>query len=104
MNLDDGLTQVILTDMKIVSLFVALAALLAPATATAATTAHHLSAHHFKNCTDMHRTYKGGVARKGAHDHRSGGGHARYAPHVSTDLYKANSGMDRDHDGIACEQ
>ena len=95
--------------MKIVSLVVALAALLAPATATAATTAydssaHHSSAHHFKNCTDMHKTYKGGVARRGAHDHRTGGGHARYAPHVSTALYKANSGMDRDHDGIACKQ
>lgn len=60
--------------------------------------------HHFQNCTDMHRVYKGGVARRGAHDHRSSGGHARYAPYVSTKLYNANSGMDRDHDGIACEQ
>lgn len=32
------------------------------------------------------------------------GGHARYAPHVSTKLYKANSSMDRDHDGVACER
>jgi hypothetical protein len=47
---------------------------------------------------------KGGVAKRGAHDHRTDGGHARYAPHVSTKLYKANSGMDRDHDGVACEQ
>jgi hypothetical protein len=61
-------------------------------------------AHHFQNCTDMHRVYKGGVAKRGAHDHRTDGGHARYAPHVSTKLYKANSGMDRDHDGVACEQ
>jgi hypothetical protein len=52
----------------------------------------------------MHHTYKGGVARKGAHDRRRSGGHARYEPYVSTALYKANSGMDRDRDGIACEQ
>jgi hypothetical protein len=62
------------------------------------------AAHHFQNCTDMHRVYKGGVAKRGAHDHRTDGGHARYAPHVSTKLYKANSSMDRDHDGVACEQ
>jgi hypothetical protein len=52
----------------------------------------------------MHHKYKGGVARKGAHDHRSGGGHAKYRLHVSTALYKANKKMDRDHDGVACEQ
>jgi hypothetical protein len=60
--------------------------------------------HHFQNCTDMHRVYKGGVKRKGAHDHRTSGGHARYAPYVSTRLYNANSQMDRDRDGVACEQ
>jgi hypothetical protein len=52
----------------------------------------------------MHRVYKGGVARRGAHDHRASGGHAHYAPVVSTKLYNANAKMDRDHDGIACEQ
>ena len=61
-------------------------------------------AHHFVNCTDMHRVYKGGVAKRGAHDQRSDGGHARYAPHMSTKLYRANKQMDRDHDGVACEQ
>jgi len=85
---------------SLVSLVLGLAVVLVPAgAADAAATAHH-----FRNCTDMHHTYKGGVARRGAHDHRSGGGHARYAPHVSTRLYRANSSMDRDHDGIACEQ
>jgi hypothetical protein len=72
----------------------------APAAASVARPA----VHHFVNCTDMHRIYKGGVAKRGAHDHRTDGGHARYAPHVSTKLYKANSQMDRDHDGVACEQ
>jgi hypothetical protein len=62
------------------------------------------AAHHFVNCTDMHRVYKGGVAKRGAHDQRSDGGHARYAPHMSTKLYRANKQMDRDHDGVACEQ
>ena len=70
-----------------------------PATAVTA----RPSAHHFANCTDMHRVYKGGVARRGAHDHRASG-HARYAPYVSTKLYNANSQMDRDKDGVACEQ
>jgi hypothetical protein len=59
-------------------------------------------AHHFKNCTDMHRTYPGGVAKPGAKDHRSSG-HAKHVPHVSAALYEANSTMDRDKDGIACE-
>ena len=60
-------------------------------------------AHHFTNCTDMHGTYKGGVAKQGATDHRKNGGHARHLPYVSTALYTANASMDRDHDGIACE-
>jgi hypothetical protein len=60
--------------------------------------------HHFQNCTDMHRVYNGGVARRGAHDQRASGGHARYAPYVSTKLYNANAQMDRDKDGVACEQ
>jgi uncharacterized membrane protein len=87
-------------DVKIIAALVAVLALALPATAEARP-AH---VRHFKNCTAMHRTYKGGVARKGAHDHRSGGGHAKYRPHVSTALYKANKKMDRDHDGVACEQ
>jgi hypothetical protein len=57
----------------------------------------------FANCTAMHKTYRGGVARAGAKDHRASG-HAKYAPKVSTALYNANSKMDRDHDGVACEQ
>ena len=80
----------------------ALALVTAGLPASAATA--RLAAHHFANCTDMHRIYKGGVARTGAHDHRTDGGYARYAPHVSTRLYQANSQMDRDKDGVACEQ
>ena len=59
---------------------------------------------HYRNCTQMHQHYRGGIARSGAHDKRSGGGHARYKPYVNTGYYNANKSMDRDHDGIACEQ
>ena len=57
----------------------------------------------YDNCTDMHADYKGGVALPGAVDHRSSGGHANYPPVYSRSLYEANSGSDRDGDGIACE-
>ena len=59
---------------------------------------------HFRNCTALHRVYPHGVGRAGAHDRVRG----RTAPVTtfkrSTRLYKANKGMDRDHDGVACEQ
>lgn len=58
----------------------------------------------FKNCTEMHTVYKGGVGRVGAVDKRSGGGSAKYAPHRDNALYDANKKSDADKDGIACEQ
>ena len=61
------------------------------------------SAKQYANCTAMHVDYKGGVALPGAVDHRASG-HAQYAPFYSTSLYDANSGSDRENDGIACEQ
>ena len=73
------------------------------ALASAATALTGCSPHHFKNCTDMHLTYKGGVGKVGAVDHHSGSA-AKYAPQRDNALYQANSGLDRDHDGIACEQ
>ncbi len=59
------------------------------------------AARKFKNCTGMHKVYKGGVKRPGAVQK---GGKLKYKPVVSAALYKANSSMDRDKDGIACEQ
>jgi galactokinase len=56
----------------------------------------------YANCTAMHVDYKGGVALPGAVDHRASG-HAQYAPFYSQSLYDANTGSDRDKDGIACE-
>ena len=54
----------------------------------------------FANCTDVHNTYKGGIARPGAHQV---GMVTKYSPKVDQALYDANSGMDRDKDGVACE-
>ena len=60
----------------------------------------------YANCTAMHKVYayRGGIKRVGAHDKRTDGGHAKYAPYVSTKRYNLNTKSDRDHDGVACEQ
>ena len=57
----------------------------------------------YANCTAMHVRIKGGVGKPGAVDKRKSG-HAKYTPYRSTTWYTANKGLDRDHDGIACEQ
>jgi len=49
----------------------------------------------------MHTVYEHGVGRPGARDHTSGEPVTDFL--VSASLYEANSGSDRDHDGIACE-
>lgn len=56
----------------------------------------------FKNCTAMHKVYKGGIAR--AANVKNKGGKTHYKPYVSSALYYANKKSDRDHDGIACER
>jgi hypothetical protein len=59
----------------------------------------------FANCTAMHNVYayRGGVKRPGAVDHRSSG-YAKYTPYVGLARYRLNKGLDRDKDGVACEQ
>ena len=54
----------------------------------------------------MHKVYayRGGIKKVGAHDKRTDGGHAKYAPYVSTKRYNLNTKSDRDHDGVECEQ
>ncbi|RZS86890.1 excalibur calcium-binding domain-containing protein [Motilibacter rhizosphaerae] len=89
--------------MKLVP-FLLTAAVFAAGLSAAELPAAASGARHFANCTQMHTVYIGGVARPGATDKRRHGGHAKYAPKVSAALYNANSGSDRDHDGIACEQ
>ncbi|WP_047795314.1 excalibur calcium-binding domain-containing protein [Exiguobacterium sp. JLM-2] len=56
----------------------------------------------FKNCTELNKTYKGGVAKSKTTKNK--GGKARYTPYVSKALYDANKARDRDKDGIACER
>ena len=60
----------------------------------------------FKNCTAMHKVYKHGVGKTNAKDSTSGKRVTNFKR--STSLYKKvigyNKGLDRDKDGIACEQ
>ena len=56
----------------------------------------------YKNCTELNKDYKGGVAKDA--NVKNKGGKTKYAPHVSAELYKANASKDRDKDGIACER
>ncbi|HWS39135.1 MAG TPA: excalibur calcium-binding domain-containing protein [Actinoplanes sp.] len=58
----------------------------------------------FKNCTALNKTYKHGVARKGAKDKVRGSTRPVTNFKVSTALYNANKKMDRDKDGVACEK
>ena len=56
----------------------------------------------FKNCTELNKTYKGGVAK--AANIKNKGGATKYTPFVSKEIYEANVKSDRDKDGIACER
>ncbi|MFC7371406.1 excalibur calcium-binding domain-containing protein [Fictibacillus iocasae] len=56
----------------------------------------------FKNCTELNKTYKGGVAISATTKNK--GGKTKYKPFASKPLYQANSKSDRDRDGIACER
>ena len=55
----------------------------------------------FKNCTELNKVYKGGVALPGAVNR---GGATKYEPTYNKSLYLANEKSDRDNDGIACER
>lgn len=58
----------------------------------------------FANCTAMNKVYPHGVGRKGARDHVSGTSGPVTSFYVSTTIYNANTGRDRDKDGVACEK
>jgi hypothetical protein len=60
------------------------------------------AARHFANCTALNKVYHHGVGRPNARDHTSGTPVTNFKR--SKPLYRANRGMDRDGDGIACEQ
>jgi hypothetical protein len=56
----------------------------------------------FANCTEVHKVYKGGIARSSKVKNK--GGATKYKPFVSQALYDANKKSDRDKDLIACER
>lgn len=56
----------------------------------------------YKNCTELNKDYKGGVAESSSAKNK--GGKTKHKPHVSKDIYNANKGLDRDNDKIACEK
>jgi hypothetical protein len=56
----------------------------------------------FKNCTAMHKKYPHGVGKPGARDHTTGTPVTTFRR--SATLYALNKRLDRDKDGIACEQ
>ncbi|ODG91500.1 hypothetical protein BED47_07555 [Gottfriedia luciferensis] len=57
---------------------------------------------HYKNCTELNKDFKGGVARSSSVKNK--GGKTKYKPYASKALYDANKKMDRDKDLIACER
>jgi hypothetical protein len=79
-------------------------------TATAAKAADFSAAsaakYKFKNCTAMNKVYAHGVGKSTAKDKTSGKPVTTFKH--STSLYKKivkyRKGLDRDHDGIACER
>ena len=56
----------------------------------------------YKNCTAMNAKYRHGVGKKGAKDRSSGKPVTTFA--VNNALYLANTRLDRDKDGVACEK
>jgi excalibur calcium-binding domain-containing protein len=73
----------------------------------AATTAPAKTPPLFKNCTSLNKTYPHGIGRAGARD-KTKSGHPVTTFKRSTALYnkaiKANSRLDADKDGVACEK
>jgi hypothetical protein len=59
----------------------------------------------YKNCTNLNKRYPHGIGRAKARDHTSGRPVTTFTR--SDRLYRIamsyNRGLDRDHDGIACE-
>ena len=56
----------------------------------------------YKNCKELNKDYKGGVARSSSVKNK--GGKTKFKPFVSKALYDANKSRDRDKDKIACER
>jgi hypothetical protein len=83
---------------KTIAVLTAAAALLGVGTAAPS----HAATSSYKNCTALNKVYPHGVGRVGARDKTSGTPVTNFK--VSNSLYRANSGRDRDRDGVACEK
>jgi hypothetical protein len=84
--------------MKLIITLAAALALALPATASSS--ARSL----YPNCKALNARYRHGVGRVGAHDHTRSGTDPVTNFYRSNRLYRLNSGLDRDKDGIACEK
>ncbi|MGG5258411.1 excalibur calcium-binding domain-containing protein [Phycicoccus avicenniae] len=60
----------------------------------------------WKNCTTVNKTYKHGVGKKKAKDRTSGKPVTTFtkSDKLYAEAMRANKGLDRDKDGIACEK
>ncbi|SDO25182.1 Excalibur calcium-binding domain-containing protein [Psychrobacillus sp. OK028] len=87
--------------MRRISVILLSATLLLGVTTISPTTTD-AAAKKFANCTELNKTYKGGVAK--AANIKNKGGKTKYTPFVSKEIYEANIKSDRDKDGIACEK
>ncbi len=60
----------------------------------------------WKNCTAVNKTYKHGVGRAKARDRTSGRPVTTFthSDRLYAEAMRANKGLDRDKDGIACEK
>jgi uncharacterized membrane protein len=60
----------------------------------------------WKNCTTVNKTYKHGVGKKKAKDKTSGKAVTTFtrSDKLYAEAMRANKGLDRDKDGIACEK
>ncbi|MFZ0578247.1 MAG: excalibur calcium-binding domain-containing protein [Psychrobacillus psychrotolerans] len=87
--------------MKRFSVIILSATLILGVTTTAPTETE-AAAKEFSNCTELNKTYKGGVAK--AANIKNKGGKTKFTPFVSKEIYEANIKSDRDKDGIACEK
>ena len=60
----------------------------------------------YKNCTEIHKHWYGGIAKAGVTRNKTPSGSRPLKGTVkhSTALYNANKKSDRDKDGIACEK
>jgi hypothetical protein len=58
----------------------------------------------YANCTALHKAYPHGVAKTGAKDKVKGKTRPVTTFTVNTAIYRRNTRLDADHDGVACER